>query len=76
MLCQIKFGLLFKISNYRCCIFISRQCRDRDCDESHDTEKIRERGTMKRDLENDIETGTMTDNYRERGTVTERLSLC
>ena len=59
MLCQIKFGLLFKISNYRCCVFISRQCRDRDCDKRHD-----------------IETGTMTDNYRERGPVTERLRLC
>ena len=26
MLCQIKFGLLFKISNYCSCVFISRQC--------------------------------------------------
>ena len=26
MLCQIKFGLSFKISNYHCCVFISRQC--------------------------------------------------
>ena len=26
MLCQIKFGLLFKISNYHCCVFISRRC--------------------------------------------------
>ena len=26
MLCQIKFGLLFKISNYYSCVFISRQC--------------------------------------------------
>ena len=26
MLCQIKFGLLLKISNFHCCVFISRQC--------------------------------------------------
>ena len=26
MLCQIKFGLLFKISNYHSCVLISRQC--------------------------------------------------
>ena len=25
-LCHIKFGLLFKISNYHICVFISRQC--------------------------------------------------
>ena len=27
MLCQIKFGILFKISNYNSCAFISRKCR-------------------------------------------------
>ena len=26
MLCPIKFGLLFKISNYHYCVFVSRQC--------------------------------------------------
>ena len=30
MLCQIKFDLLFKISNYRSCVFISRQCTNED----------------------------------------------